>query len=197
MNAYDLMSSQETLNSRKSKILCSYYRPCKRMTCENCRKTRREYFVDSGLILAKKHNLNTHLIISWNWSKCDENWLKLSDNVSRLSKKMSGIRIKPYIRVISIGEQGNPHIHFLTNSQTSEKIITSAYKLWSPESLVIYQSEANYPEGLLGYFFDQNFIPSYLDSNRIKGIRLLAASRPMRCGFPTYRDLQNLSTTLH
>lgn len=162
------------------------------MTCKDCIKIRRDFFIENGLNLVSANTLDTHLIVSWYWSEtiqrdCHsvelDKWQRLITNASRLSKKMSGIKAKPYIRVLAIGELGCPHLHFILSDATATKVKKICTKLWGKKvevNLIKIFSVQN----LLGYFFDQNFIPTVNHPDKIKGVRLLTASRPMLCGFP-------------
>lgn len=196
MGYANLKHSGESLNSRKSKIICTPRRRCKRMACDTCKEIRRNYFVTSGLQFAITNNMNTHLVLSWGKKRKGCNWLYLLSNISRLSTRVAGVKIRPYIRVISIGPEGCPHVHLLTTFEAASRITALARKLWG-RKIKSFSKELNRIDpdaaNVLGYFFDMNFIPSFFDETRIKGIRLISATRPMRCGFPSKRSDQQAS----
>ena len=190
-NAY--LNDEVTLNSRNKKIRCSDKFRCKRMTCEVCMRIRRRYFVENGVKFASVNALDTHLIVSWHWSsivKMDnyhveqDQWLPLVVRTGILSKKMSGVKAKPYIRVLAIGKKGCPHIHFILSEAVANKVRKICDKRWG-KKVETNHIRIHDVQQLLGYFFDQNFLPTVNRLDRIKGIRLITASRPMRCGFPT------------
>lgn len=194
-----------TLNSRKRPSRCSFNYPCKRMNCTNCIERRRRYFVVSGVLFSESRKLDTHLIISWRWrdhitwkdysgkkfvTELDQ-WPKLLNRSTVLSKTMSGIKAKPYIRVLAIGEKGCPHIHFLTTKAVAKKITKIYKKYWFDQADLKIDRVYDH-RGLLGYFFDKNFLPTVNHPNKPKGIRLITASRPMPCGFPTNKAYRSL-----
>lgn len=200
------LNDGSTLNSRKSRIRCVFNFPCKSMNCKNCIKRRRAFFSGSGALFAAKNNLDTHLIVSWHWRNKIRfrdhttgedyfteinQWPILMTRSALLSKRMSGVKAKPYIRVLAIGNEGCPHIHFLTTAMVAKKVIKIC-RIFGDQ--VKIKSDRVYDaKGLLGYFFDQNFLPTINHPNKIKGIRLITASRPMPCGFPTTKRLKSLS----
>lgn len=185
-------SQNETIYLAKPKVKCSASRPCKRMRCSHCITVRRRYFIEEGYYHAKLKKLNTHLVISW--TKSDEPWMRLYSNMSKLSRLMSGRNVGAYIRVTSVGPNGCPHVHFLVNGASSKKINSLTKKAWPKKLSDLYEEAISDTETLLGYFFDRNFLPSYNDPNRIKGIRLVSASRPMRCGFPKSNFSKNIKS---
>ena len=180
-----LIPPGSTLKSRTTKIKCTQYWPCKRMTCSHCKKRRRHFFVQSGVLFALEKNLTEHLTLSWIPLKNQDSWRLLSQRMGTLAKALSGVKPGPYIRVCSIGPRKCPHVHFLVSKETARKICLVAKRKW-PRRSPISQTKVFNPEGLLGYFFDHNFLPSFLDSERIRRMRLISASRPMICGFPTF-----------
>ncbi len=188
-----LRSSGETLNSRSKKnIRCTVAYPCKRMTCiDGCVERRRAFFIHCGIFFGKQWDLDTHMTISWEWRKDNDNsWEIIISNMGKLSKFMSGLKVGKYIRVISVGTKGCPHVHLLVSKKTRDKIDKIVKKKWSNTSTTHSVSLFNI-EGELGYFFDQNFLVSQLDLKRIKGTRLLSAARPMPCCFPTFHHEKN------
>lgn len=186
----------KTLNSRKPIGKCKRNWFCKKMTCERCIARRRDFFVKWGSYHADNNNLNTHLTLSFGCTKYDDPWLKIHSCSSTLSKKMSGIKAGPFIRVYGVGPKGGPHIHFLVNDKSIGKIIKIFKSDFSNKNNDALYTPAPCPEGLLGYFFDKNFVTSYSDPNRVKGMRLISASRPMPCCFPTYKQELELDKLL-
>lgn len=185
----DLIETVVTLNSRKTSIRCRPLRPCKRMNCESCIKRRRQFFINCCLLFGQQWQLTSHLIISWEWNKDFENsWPVVIGAMSKLSKLMSGRKVGKYIRVISVGAMGCPHVHLLVSTATRNKIIQIVQKEW-PQNKVKIQNKYIYDlNGISGYFFDENFLISQNDLNRIKGTRLVSAARPMPCCFPSFKQ---------
>lgn len=189
MQPHELSRTISTLNSRK-KIRCVVTRPCKRMDCFNCRQKRREFFVNAGLAFAKEKKLDLHLVISWRETTYQDSWLRLAERSRILSKSLSSLKIGAYIRVLCVDEIGYerfPHMHYLINHQSVEKFEKVYVKKLKRPRSSMFVTDAYEIEGLLGYFFDQNFLPAHRDLERIKGTRIISASRPMRCCFPTYQ----------
>lgn len=188
--------AKHSLNSR-SKFKCTKSWPCKRMSCLYCHYRRRWFFVERGLLHAQQKKLNTHVIVTWPKEELQDAWDTVINNTRVLSKTLSGCKAGPFIRVISTGSRSKtPHVHYLVNERTASLIKRIVHKTWLPlkraRRRVIVKIDNTYKvKGLLGYFFDQNFIPACLDPNRIKGIRILSASRPMRTCFPLKRVLKS------
>ncbi len=190
-----------TLNSRNKKIRCSppnFY--CKRIECETCMNLRRDWIVWNGCELAKKNNLNIQMVVSFNWwvkiQRKDEvtdvdNLQRLIANASTLAKKMSGVKARPYIRFIAIGKKGCPHFHFILSKSTADKIEKISKKIWMNKAVI--ETSAVYDvKNFLGYLVDQNFFPTYFHPSKIKGTRLISASRPMKCGFPSNEQIYKM-----
>lgn len=178
---------EASLNSRKPRIKCTRSWPCKRMACLSCRMRRRTFFVARGSAHSRKYGLSRFVTVSWVFVGSGDSWLKLVSLNGDLSKTLSGMRAGPFIRVISIGERARTlHAHYIVRETTADIIQQVVRKKWAQIARVHMKPIANI-YGVLGYVFDQNFLPSYFDLERIKGIRLLSASRPMPTGFPTSR----------
>jgi len=140
------------------------------------------------------------MIISFYWSEFIsfkneisniDNFIKLISKTSILSKKMSGIKARPFIRVVAIGKKNCPHMHIICGANTMTKIEKICSKIWANQYEIVSNDIYNI-DGLLGYFFDQNFYPTYFHPDRIKGIRLITGSRPMRCGFPSNKQIYEM-----
>ncbi|WP_413289304.1 hypothetical protein [Bdellovibrio sp. HCB337] len=149
--------------------------------------------MEAGTRYALSKNLNFHLILSWpkNSAPADP-WMRLCADSARLSKALSGAKAGPYIRVLSIGPKECPHIHFLVNEASLAKVICAFNKKCPRVGRKIFEEKTYEVKELLGYFYDRNFLPSFNDPSRPKGIRLLSASKPMRCGFPSYKSERDL-----
>ena len=160
------------------------------MTCQNCKIRRRNFFISRGFQHAVDKGLIFHVIVSWiNFKETDDRWLKLIINSRTLSKTLSGAKMGAYIRVISLGKRSStPHAHYLVNKETANLIQRVAHKKWSQDKVRVHIRQIIKIHPLLGYLYDNNFIPSQNDPERIKGIRLLSASRPMKVGFPTLKQ---------
>lgn len=195
------LKEEKTLNSRKLKIKCnppSFH--CRRVECSYCKEIKKLWIVFNGAKLAWKNNLKVHCVVSFNWqdeikrgqfnTETDQ-FQTLVAKTGVLSKKMSGLKAKPFIRVMAIGESGCPHIHFIVSEQTFIKIDRICNKLW-PQKHTIRAFEISHVRPLLSYFFDRNYIPTFYHPNRIKGVRLFTGSRPMKCGFPTNKELDKM-----
>jgi hypothetical protein len=182
-----------SLNSTKKKVKCTKGWYCKRMVCDRCFRHRRDFFVERGAIHAREKGLSKLVTVAWLRQGPSDPWMRLTSLSSSLSKTLSGMRAGPFIRVLSLGERkGTPHIHYFVGDKTAGLIRAVARRKWSGK-VQVQIKDAHNTGGLLGYFFDRNFRPSYLDPDRIKGIRLLSASRPMRTGFPTRQQSRELA----
>lgn len=180
---------KQSLNSPLQKIPCSKRWNCKRMTCQSCKSTRREYFVNCGLLFGKQWQLDTFVTISWKWIDGWENsWYVAINNMDKLSKNLNSKRIRPYIRVLAVGSKNCPHVHFSLTKTHLQKLIKVVAQVWRREEVDIQIKPIHNLKKLMGYFFDQNYLVSQLDPDRTKGVRLITASRPMPCGFPTKRS---------
>jgi hypothetical protein len=187
MELTELSSSKTTLNCGKSKAICLENRRCKRMTCGTCRAIKRRFFIIEGTRFAHERGLSRHLTIKWRKTSPEEAWPRVVSATSTLTRAMSGRKAGPYIRVIDLGkdERITPHVHFLVSEHTAVEIERIARKKFSEQRSVNIKNDPVYEvSGLLGYFYDKNAVPSFLDPGRFKRIRIISASRGMPCGFP-------------
>lgn len=184
---FKFKSPEGSLNSTYPKIKCTKNWNCKRMQCETCAYKRKQFFVNCGLICTKQWGLDTFVTISWRWQNpANNSWCVATSNMSKLSKKMTCKRIRPYIRVLAVGNKNCPHVHLSLSKLNAQKLLLMCPKLWGKKVNIDSKPITDAAE-LLGYFFDQNFLISYKDHRRVKGIRLLSASRPMPCGYPSFK----------
>lgn len=174
-----------TLNSTKTVFLCSDNRPCKRITtCSKCNEKRKNLFIHAGIVFSKQWCLDHELVVSWSIAEDMSAWETLITSMQQLSKLMSARNVGKYIRVISVGPKGNPHVHFLVNSETAGHIESITKKKWPSNQSNTLITKLHNVEGKLGYFYDVNYAYSMHDPNRIKRTKLISASRPFPCGFP-------------
>ena len=152
------------------------------MKCRECVSKRRNHFIYTGVKFSSHHGLNRHVVINWNSPQFEE-WPHLLKLSSELAKLSSG-RIGKYIRCLGMGKQSRtPHIHYLlTEDGEAQLELRARAQLWMKH---FFSSCVPDPEGLLSYFFDRNFIPTFDDRERPRGIRVLSASRGMPCGYPS------------
>lgn len=174
-----------TLNSRRV-IRCDEDWHCRRMSCGACVFRRRNSFVREGTRFASYYGMNQHVVVSWPLKAGEDAWPKLLGLSSRLSKAASG-QIGKYIRSLGIGAKNRtPHVHYLVSNEGADNLEGIARYLGPSELLVFRERLANdfQTETMLGYFYDRNFLPTYNDPERPRGIRILSGSRGMRYGFP-------------
>lgn len=179
------LGKEVSLNSKKRSIRCSDNWLCKRMTCSFCRLKRRAFFVNNATVYCAAHEINTHFIVSWRRLSKEHPWTTIQRQLPKLSKAASG-KIGKYIRTIGIGGRcSTPHIHYLLQSERVEKLRGIALRKGPPGTDV--EVDVTYdPEGLLGYFYDQNFLVAHLDPERPRRIRIISGSRGSPCGFPKH-----------
>lgn len=179
-------TARATLKSG-SQVICSVRRPCKRMRCPRCISIRRWFFLRSASRYSEAAGLNHHVVISWPLEDKESPWLKLVAGRRNILSPLSGHRGK-YVQVFALGLKcRTPHVHLVVGEKLSRRLVRVVRSsiLFCPRVKVddIWDSE-----GLFGYLFDQNFLPSFNDSERPRYIRLISSSRGMKCGFPTYRE---------
>lgn len=177
-----------TFNSRKRAVRCLPGWPCKRIICQHCREIRRKFFINEGTLYVEQRGLFTHFVVGWPLLHVSHSpWDKLFKLVPPLAKTFSGLKVGPYIRTLGIGDNGCPHMHFLVRPSVSDAMKEAAYK-HGPKETDVFIGAVTEPAGLLGYFFDNNFVPTFLNPERPKRFRVLTASRGMPCGFPTVKQ---------
>lgn len=180
----EFKSTGGTSNSRKRpRIRCIPSWPCKRMVCSVCVRRRREYFINSGTQFSKRNHLESHVVVSWPLQQDEDPWLVLVQRMPELSKALSSAPVGPYIRTLGVGAEHCPHVHFLVRCDSS-LLIKKTIDGWDNWKCNLHIDSVYDVEGLLGYFYDQNFLPAYNNPARAKRIRILSASRGMLCGFP-------------
>lgn len=172
-----------SLNSSQRSIRCTDKWLCKRMTCSHCRLKRRGFFVNNATAYCEGHQIDTHFIVSWRRYNREHPWTTIQRYLPELSKSASG-KIGKYIRTIGIGSRcSTPHVHYLVQAERIESVKKTALRK-GPLGTDIEVIKAHDPEGLLGYFYDQNFLVAHLDPERPRRIRILSGSRGSPCGFP-------------
>lgn len=185
-DSWELFNSPGGALNSRLKIKCKSSFLCKRMTCSSCQSIRRARFVKYGLKHCQMNQLSTHLIITWKKASFEKDpWQELLSSNRILSQSISSKRAGHFIKVISLSmENKTPHVHYVVSKSTAKKITRVSREKWR-NNLVICEKliKKNQIENVLGYLFDRNYIPSILDSERPKGVRLLTASRPMKTGF--------------
>jgi hypothetical protein len=95
--------------------------------------------------------------------------------------------------VIDVGKTGTPHIHYLVNQSAVARIRKVVKKRWP--NTAFFQGEADEVRGLLGYFFQKNFLPATLSISRPPRMRLLSGSRGIRYGFPSLAEIERLKAS--
>ncbi len=182
-SAHEYFNSQRLALNSRAKIICKPKFRCKRMSCRRCRAIRRAYLIVSGGSLIRSQGECSHLILSWINSDNDP-WKVLLERAYAVIKALSH-KVSFFIRFLSLGERSEtPHLHMIIKA-TEENIVRNLVKLKSLNCKHrIHCSSIYDPEGLLGYLFDQNFIPSFFHNDRPKGIRLISGSRKIKYGFP-------------
>ena len=181
-------------NKKKERIVCTFHFPCKRMICSTCVTKRGDYLAESAYLFAKASGLDFHLIINWSCQDEDEVWKIMLKEIPELTKLLSG-RIGPYVRTIGLGKNHNPHLHYLIRSELEPFIRKRAKafnKKYPQNKITVVGKKAREPLGLLGYFFDQNFLPLFNDPRRPKRLRILSGSRGVCYGFPSREQIRKL-----
>lgn len=174
-----------TLNSGRV-IRCDEDWHCRRMSCGSCVLRRRNSFIHEGVRQASYYGMDHHVVVSWPLQPHDHVWSKLFNQSSLLSKAASG-RIGKYIRCLEIGVRARtPHVHYLVSSVGAEVLYHFAHQNGPSEKMVFREGlrDSLQLAAVLGYFYDRNFVPTYHEPDRPKGIRILSGSRGMRYGFP-------------
>lgn len=178
-----------TINSKTWGVRCDEDWPCKRMSCQSCAYRRRNAFVREGHRFSERHDLHFHFVVSWPLQPYEDAWGKLLTQSSILSKAASP-KVGKFVRSLGIGHSDRtPHIHYLVSQDAALFLRETARRVGPPETLIYPKVLKVAPDvgELLGYFFDRNFLPTYLDLDRPKGIRILSGYRGMSYGFPKYR----------
>lgn len=178
----DLVRAGATLNSPRKWPKCHLSRPCKRVqVCDGCRSRRRQYFIEMGSRIVLQKRLTTLLTLAWTNSECP--WSVL---LGRAIKAISIVRKNggKQIRVMAIGTQRTPHLHVLLAPHNCELSCKRIRSLPAPERPTIQYKGIAEPKGLLGYIFDQNYMPTLSLTDRPRRIRLLTGCRGMSYGYP-------------
>jgi hypothetical protein len=184
----------------KRYIQCSPQRPCRRHNCDQCQPKRRRYITVVGAHFTELKKLNTHCGITAIVGPKDADdrdaWMVVNQLAETVSRALRG-RIGPFIRVSAVSYKSRfsfPHLHFIIQQSAKEKFLrllkrkfaNSRARIWVDPNLI---SDA---EGLLGYLFDQNYLPAINDPSRIKGRRVWSGSRGLSYGFPNKQELKKL-----
>jgi hypothetical protein len=186
-----LRSTGVTLNSRRV-IRCDEDWHCRRMSCGACVQRRRNCFIHEGARQASYHGMYHHVVVSWPLQAHDHVWSKLLNQSSLLSKAASG-RVGKYIRSLGIGAKARtPHVHYLVTREGAEVLYHFARQSGPPETLIFREglNDGLQLVAVLGYFYDQNVVPTYNDPDRPKGIRILSGSAVCAMDFRSNGDLR-------
>lgn len=183
---YTQFSKGSAINSPK--VICSARRPCHRLVkCSDCTFRRREYFISACYGHAKACGLlderPNHLTLSFLDPGEAFSWIRLDDARRALLKPFNG-KLGSFIKCWAIEPLTDlPHLHLIVGSTRTE-LILELVRQFGPTGTNLHVQRVTSLEGLLGYLFDMNFIPTYCDKRRPRGYRLLTASRGFPCGFP-------------
>lgn len=180
INSYqNRIDDEHTLNSPQ--IICTIKRPCKRLICQDCRTWRRDYFLMHGTEFTTNHHLSEFVTIAWSRFDHPNPFESLIVAWDSLWPKISRKKFK-YVRVLAIGGEDTPHVHLIL--PRGYGILFEALAKRCDHRASVQFKAIDDVRDLLGYLFDKNFIPTYLDERRPKRLRLLSASRGLPCGFP-------------
>jgi hypothetical protein len=79
----------------------------------------------------------------------------------------------------------HPHIHLILNAKEAVRYVDIANEFTINLDCKNAVVKPAYDlEGLLGYFYDQNFVVTQMITTKPRGVKLLTASKGMKCGFP-------------
>lgn len=183
-NIYELLGQMQ-INSerwRGNTIRCHPKRLCKSMRCGRCVRIRRQSFLHNGESYVVLHNLRAFVTVGFPDDGTDWVWHILFKCFSSIWKKYYRHPAPKYVRCLAIGRKDEkPHVHILMTDIEAVKFQRVASQ--NPDFQIHVESVTEIPS-LLGYFFDQNYLATYLREDRPRGIRLLVASRGLRVGFP-------------
>ena len=170
---------------------CYYKRRCKLMSCDSCKFIRRSHFIDAGVSYVKKHCLNYFVTVNFTSmvERLGYEWddLYYFHNLIWGKFKRHGLK---FIRCLSMDTDEyqnylHPHIHLILNAKDALRYIDIAKEYSIRLECKVDDRRAIYDtEGVLGYMFDQNFIVTQLLKSKPRGIRLLRASKGLKCSFP-------------
>lgn len=180
-------NSASKCNKAKGNQVCHPSRPCRKMTCDFCAYNRRSYFIKQGVEFIEKNQINTFLTVAF---KVEEErksyeWNELFVYSKKIWSQFYRHPVSKYIKCLALGlKDSKPHNHLVLDKNSADRFVIIAHKALPNYSIDTDIQEITDPEGLLGYLFDMNFKPSFCRVDRPPRIRLLTASRGLRCGFP-------------
>ncbi len=184
----------------KRYLHCTFQRPCKRHNCDQCQPKRRQYITVVGAHVARLRGLNFHCGITTTvgpQGRDDRDpWQVANTLATNVSRTLRG-RIGPFIRVAAVSYKAQysfPHLHFIIQRPVTEKFLYLLRRKFGKKRMHVWADpNPTYDiEGLLGYLFDQNYLPAVSDPNRIKGRRVWSGSRGLCYGYPNKHELKRL-----
>lgn len=185
-------SLEEILNSRsnawKPVYLCTRKMPCRCiLECKRCYQLRRSYFVNEcssrGEVFGLTNNFCSHLVVAFKTKGAACPWEVLLSVRPLIARIFTG-KAGKYIACWSIDQkQDLAHLHLIVVDERVAVLSRLLQKVGSME-WDIFITRVTSLDGLLGYIFDRNFIPTFSDERRPRRYRCLTASRGLPCGFP-------------
>lgn len=178
---------------KKKKLICSSNFKCKRVSCMVCSEIRRKSFIDSGVKYCLQHNMDTFVTVKATGilERQGYEWDDLSYYNRKIWTRFHRHGIK-YIKCLSMDSEINelylhPHFHLVLKCHDALRYVDIACDMIINH---LYKTAVIKPiedlEGVLGYIYDQNFKFTQMLQTKPKRIKLLTASKGMRCGFPRY-----------
>ncbi len=178
----------------ESGFICYSKRRCKKMSCISCRYIRRCYFIENGFDYANKHKLECFVTVNFSRTHVDaeicSGWDDLLYGHNLIWSKFKRNCVK-YIRCLSMDTNEfqsylHPHIHLILSVTEAYRYVDIAKNYSHNFDCKVDDRRGIYDlKGLLGYIYDQNFIKTQLLNPKPPRIKLLTASKGLKCGFPT------------
>lgn len=166
---------------------CHPSRPCRKMTCNFCAENRRSYFIKQGVEFIEKNQIFTFLTVAF---KVEEErksyeWNDLFVNSKKIWSQFYRHPVSKYIKCLALGlKDSKPHNHLVLDKKGADRFLKISREVLHNDITDTDMREVTDPNDLLGYLFDMNFKPSFCRDDRPPRIRLLTASRGLKCGFP-------------
>lgn len=185
------------LNYLNDEWVCKGNLPCKRMSCLTCRASRRTYTILSNYLELRKVPSVDFVSITW-LGEAKGSWPVFRSFFNKAGKFLADSRQK-FLRVTGVGKRRRHiHAHFLIPTPVNSGFIKYCKRICN-DGARTHSATVDRSGGLfkvLGYIYDENFVPSFFDPERPAKMRLISGTRGISFGYPNRQRFEVLNASL-
>lgn len=186
---------------------CRPSRWCRDLRCSHCAGVHRRHFISEVILQHSRTPFELLITIGHTDATKLMAWIHLKQ-LGRAIAVAQGKVPGPNIRVLSMNENHYPHVHILASRAYSIAIhrrgLLGLEPQNRPHTARLWDMPINLKtdpiidiDGIAGYLFDRNYLPTICMDTRPPRLRLLASSKGPKLGFPPrYRAVLSIGEQL-